>query len=101
MFPTYLLIDGNMGVIDALRTSWRIVIRRGLWPNLLLAVLLLALHAGPALIPYAGWVAGWFLAPLAWLINTSAYRQEVLEHPVPGGPTAGAFPVITIPTPAT
>lgn len=80
MFAAYLMVDQRMGVIDALRTSWRIVIARGFWINVAAAAVITALFAGPIFIPYVGAIAGWVLAPLAWLINTSAYVQEVKEH---------------------
>jgi uncharacterized membrane protein len=79
MFAAYLMVDRQMGVIDALRTSWRIVIARGFWINVAVAAIITALMAGPMLFPYVGAIAAWFLAPLAWLINTSAYIQEVKE----------------------
>jgi hypothetical protein len=80
LFAAYLMVDRNMGVIDGLQTSWRIVLRRGFWINVACAFLIFALSAGPMLFPYVGWLAAWFVAPLAWLVNTSAYVQEVKEH---------------------
>jgi len=79
MFPTYLILEHNMRVVDAMQTSWRIVCRRGIWINTALAFILFAMLVVPNLIPYVGWIAGWFIAPIAWAMNTSAYIQEVRE----------------------
>lgn len=104
LFPVHLMVDRHMGVIDALRTSWRIVIARGFWINAAAAFLITVLFLGPMLIPYVGAIAGWLLAPLAWLINTSAYIQEVKEHSDLTEFAPRGFPVVPmagIATPAT
>ena len=105
MFAAYLMVDRQMGVIDALRTSWRIVIARGFWINVAVAAIITALMAGPMLFPYVGAIAAWFLAPLAWLINTSAYIQEVKEGSDLSEFAPRGFPVVPMagiaPTPAT
>ncbi|HEV2294050.1 MAG TPA: hypothetical protein VGR35_09340 [Tepidisphaeraceae bacterium] len=104
MFAAFLMVDRHMGVIDALRTSWRVVIARGFWINVAAAFVITALFVGPVFVPYVGWVAGWLLAPLAWLINTSAYIQEVKEHSDLSEFAPRGFPVVPmagIATPAT
>src|SRR5687768_11369570 len=52
LFPTYLVVDRNLGVFDALRSSWRIVVQRGLWINVALAAIILAISIFPAFLPY-------------------------------------------------
>jgi hypothetical protein len=94
MFAAYLMVDRRMGVIASLRTSWRIVIARGFWINVATMALVTALMAGPMLFPYVGAIAAWFLAPLAWLINTSAYIQEVKEHSDLAEFAPRGFPVV-------
>jgi uncharacterized membrane protein len=79
LFPTYLLIDQRMNVGDALTTSVRLVLRRGLWVNVLAAFVIAVLCIGSAIFPYIGLIIGWLLTPLAWMVNTSAYVQEVRE----------------------
>lgn len=79
LFPVHLMVDRHMGVMDALRTSWRIVVARGFWINAAVAFLITVMFLGPMLIPYVGPIICWLLSPLAWLINTSAYLQEVPE----------------------
>ena len=64
----------------SMRASSRIVFRRGLGPNLILAAIVFALGTVPLLVPYVGWVMGWVLEPITWLIVASAYIQEVHEH---------------------
>jgi hypothetical protein len=96
LFPTYLMLEHHLGVVDALTTSVRIVRRRGFWINFALAGIMIALSLGPALVPYVGWVVGWLLTPLVWLLNTSAYIQEVQERPEDiGADFPRGFPVVT------
>ena len=80
MYSFPLLIERNMSVTEAMSASWRIVLRNGLGWNLLLAGIVFALGMAPLLIPHLGWVIGWFLAPIAWLIVSSAYIQQVRER---------------------
>jgi hypothetical protein len=47
----------------------------------MLAVLVFLLNVVPVLVPYVGWVLGLVLSPLGWLLLSSAYVQEVREHP--------------------
>jgi len=96
LFASYLIVDRNMGVIEAMRTSWRIVIARGFWINVACAFVITALFAVPMLVPYVGWVAAWFVAPLAWLINTSAYVQEVREPADLAEFLPRGFPVVPV-----
>jgi|SRR5687768_8766740 hypothetical protein len=80
MFPTYLMVDQNLGVWDSIRTSGRIVLRRGFWINAAAAFVIFALCLAPSLIPGVGFLISLLVAPLAWLINTSCYIQEVREQ---------------------
>ncbi len=97
LFAVYLIVDANLGVMDSLQTSWRIVKRRGLWPNLAIAFIVFAMTAGPSAIPGVGWLIGLLLTPMVWLMVASAYLQEVREpsdfvefqpRGFPVGPTA-------------
>ncbi len=80
IFAVFLVVDRDMGVMDSLRMSWRIVVQRGLWINVAAAFVLFAILAGPILVPYVSWLVSWLIAPLAWLFATSAYLQEIPEH---------------------
>jgi hypothetical protein len=80
LFPFHLAVDRNLGVADALTTSARIVRRRGLGPNFMLAALVMLLNVVPVLVPYAGWLLGCFLSPLGWLLVSAAYIQEVRNN---------------------
>ena len=77
LFPFHLAVDRNLGIADALTTSARIVRRRGLGPNFMLAALVMLLNVVPVLVPYVGWLLGVFLSPLGWLLVSAAYLQEV------------------------
>ncbi len=76
MFAYLLVIDRGEGVFSSLGTSWRMVQRAGLWGNLLLYVVFLALVGGVSWLPVIGWLINFFLMPLACLLIASAYRQE-------------------------
>ena len=81
LFPYYLMVDKNVGVMDALTASAAIVRRRGFGPNFLLAMIVLALAGAPSLIPYVGFLIACFTIPLTWLLVASAYVQQVRERP--------------------
>jgi hypothetical protein len=76
MFPFHLVVDRNLGAAAAMGTSARIVMRRGLGPNFTLAAMVLLMNVVPLLIPYVGWVVGWFLTPLSWLVVSAAYMSR-------------------------
>ncbi len=75
-FTFFLLMDRGQGVFESLGTSTQIVQRSGFWNYFVLLILVLAISFAPSLIPVAGVVIGWFLMPLAWLIEAAAYVQE-------------------------
>lgn len=80
MYAFPLLIDRNMSVTEAMSASWRIVLRNGMGWNLLLAAIVFAFAIVPGFIPWFGWIVGWFLAPVTWLMVSSAYIQQVRER---------------------
>ena len=80
MYSYPLLIERNMSVTEAMSASWRIVMRNGLGWNLLLAAIIFAFALVPGFIPVVGWIIGWFLAPIIWLMASSAYIQQVRER---------------------
>lgn len=79
LFPYYLIIDHELGVFDSLRASKEIVSRKGFGANFALVLITFALSIAPSTIPYLGVVLAWFVSPLAWLMVTSAYIQQVRE----------------------
>jgi uncharacterized membrane protein len=80
MYSFPLMIERNMSITEAMTASWRIVMRNGLGWNLLLAAIIFAFAIVPTFIPYLGWIVGWFLAPITWLMVSSAYIQQVRER---------------------
>lgn len=44
-----------------------------------MVIIVFAITLAPSAIPYVGFILGWFLMPIAWLIEASAYLQEVDE----------------------
>jgi len=81
LFPFHLAVDKGLGATDAMAASVRVVQRRGLGPNFMLAVLVFLLNVAPLAVPYVGWAVGLVLAPFGWLLLSSAYVQEVRENP--------------------
>lgn len=79
LFVFYLAVDKDLGVFRALGVSQNIVSRKGLGKNFLLVIIVLALEIGASIIPYAGIILGWLISPIAWLLVTSAYIQQVHE----------------------
>jgi uncharacterized membrane protein len=101
-FP--IMVERNLGICASMRASSTIVLRRGLGQNLILAAIVFALGVSSSLIPYLGWVMGWVLQPISWLIISSAYIQQVHEREedladvfsprgFPVEPATGGFPV--------
>ena len=43
----------------------------------LLLIVVLAISMAPTAIPYVGFIVGWFVTPIAWLIEAAAYVQYV------------------------
>jgi hypothetical protein len=80
LFSFFLIVDRREGVFRSLSLSQELVTRSGLGNYVLLILILLALSLAPSAIPYLGVVLGWFLMPIAWLIEASAYLQEVDEN---------------------
>ena len=81
MFAFPLMIDRNLGVTDSMSASWRIVLRRGFGWNLLLAAIIFVLALAPSLLLWpVNLVLGLVLAPITWLVVSSAYIQQVRER---------------------
>lgn len=79
LFPFFLAVDRNMTVFQSLRVSQNVVIRKGCGVNLIVVLIVFGLCIIPCAIPYLGIVIAWFLTPIAWLIEASAYIQQVDE----------------------
>jgi hypothetical protein len=79
LFPYYVMVDKDLGAIDALSASWTIVRRRGFRPNFYLALIVFALAVAASLIPYVSFLIGCVTLPLTWLLVGSAYIQQVRE----------------------
>ena len=79
LFVFFLAVDRDMGVFQSLGVSQNIVSRKGLGVNLLVVLIVFGISIIPTAIPYLGIVLAWFLIPIAWLIEASAYIQQVDE----------------------
>lgn len=83
LFAFFLMVDRQEGVFSSLSTSRQLVMRSGFGNYVLLVIIVSAISIAPSAIPYVGFILGWFLIPIAWLIEASAYLQEVDEKQPP------------------
>lgn len=79
LFAYFLVVDRDEPVFSSLSVSQALVTRSGLGNYILLVIVVLALCMASSAIPYLGVVIGWFLMPIALLMEASAYLQEVDE----------------------
>jgi hypothetical protein len=88
LFAFFLIVDRQEGVFSSLSISQELVTRSGFGNYVLLVIIVSAISLAPSAIPYVGFILGWFLMPIAWLIEASAYLQEVDEkQPLKPKPT--------------
>ena len=81
LFAYFLIVDRTEGVFSSLLLSQRLVSLSGFGNCFLLVVIVVAISLAPSAIPYVGVVVAWFLMPIAWLLEASAYLQVVDESP--------------------
>jgi hypothetical protein len=79
LFPYYFAVDKDLGVIRSLGASVKTVNRKGFGLNLLLVLVSFGISLIPSLLPYLGIIASFFVTPITWLLETSAYIQQVQE----------------------
>ena len=92
LFSFFLIVDRQEGVFSSLSLSHELVTRSGFGNYLLLVIIVSAISIAPSAIPYVGFILGWFLMPIACLIEASAYLQEVDEkQPLKPKATAEEF----------
>ncbi len=83
IFCFFLVVDRDEGIFSSLGLSKRIVTASGLGNYLLLVIIVTAISIAPCAIPYVGFIIGWFLMPIAMLVEAAAYVQEVDEKKPP------------------
>lgn len=79
LFASFVIVDREEGVFSSLSISQQLVTRSGFGNYVLLVIIVVAISMAPSAIPYVGFILGWFLMPIAWLLEASAYLQEVDE----------------------
>lgn len=77
LYTYFIMVDEDKGIIDSLKASWRLVVDRGFWMNLAIAVIYILLSGLSGQIPVIGWIVSLFVVPFAILLITSAYLQQV------------------------
>jgi hypothetical protein len=83
LFAFFLVVDRGEGVFSSMSRSYEVTTRNEFRNYFLLALISFALSLAPSAIPYVGFVAAWFLMPLAWLLETAAYLQAFDEKKPP------------------
>jgi uncharacterized membrane protein len=78
LFAFFLIVDRKEGVFSSLAISQEMV-GRNFGKYVVLVIIVTSISLVPSMIPYVGVVIGWFVMPIAWLIEASAYLQEVDE----------------------
>lgn len=92
-FASFLIVDRKEGVFSSLSLSQQLVTNSGFGNYFLLVIIVFAISLAPSAIPYAGFILGWFLMPITWLLEASAYLQEVDEkQPLKPKPSAKEEP---------
>ena len=81
LFASFLIVDRKEGVFSSLSLSQKLVTHSNFGNYFLLVVILVAISLAPSAVPYVGVVVAWFLMPIAWLLEASAYLQVVDESP--------------------
>ncbi len=77
LFAFFFLVDDeDERAMGALSTSQEVV-KRDFGQAFLLVIIIFALSIAPSMIPYVGVIVGWFVVPLAWLMEASAYQQVI------------------------
>ena len=83
IFCFFLVVDRDHGVFQSLSGSTSIVRQSGLANYLLLMIIVLALALAPSALPFVGIFLGWFLTPIAILLEAAAYVHETDARKVP------------------
>lgn len=79
LFSIFLMVDKDKGIFESLQGSWNIVRLKGLGINFVLCIIYIILAGGLNALPYIGAILTFCLLPLAYLLLTSAYMQQVYE----------------------
>ncbi len=77
LYVFYLAADKGMGPIDAIKKSWKIVGIKGFGLNLAIALLSGVITWAVQMVPFLGYILGFFVAPYTALLISSAYIQQV------------------------
>ena len=83
IFCFFLVVDRGEGVFASLGSSKRIVSASGFGNYVLLVIVVSAISIAPSAIPYVGFIIGWFVTPIAWLVEAAAHVQETDEEKLP------------------
>ena len=79
LYAFFIAADLKQGAVDSIKISWKLVATKGIGINFVVYIIFLAILLGSMLIPYLGWILGYFASPFVSLILASAYIQQVDE----------------------
>ncbi|MCF7873069.1 MAG: hypothetical protein K9L80_02575 [Candidatus Omnitrophica bacterium] len=77
LYVFYLAADKGLSSQEAIKRSWEIVSTKGFWPNFAIAVLGGIIMMLVQMIPFLGYILGFFISPFTVLLIASAYIQQV------------------------
>ncbi len=77
LYTYFIMVERDTGIIDSMKASWRLVVDKGFWMNLAIAVIYILLSGLSGQIPVVGWIVSLFVVPFAILLITSAYLQQI------------------------
>ncbi|MCF7869640.1 MAG: hypothetical protein K9L69_01500 [Candidatus Omnitrophica bacterium] len=79
LYVFYLAADKSLSPQEAIKRSWKIVSDKGFWPNFAIVVLSVIIMMFVQMVPFLGYVLGFFVSPFTVLLIASAYIQQVDE----------------------
>jgi hypothetical protein len=77
LYVFYLAADKGLSSQEAIKKSWKIVSIKGFWLNFAIAALGGIIMMFVQMIPFLGYILGFFISPFTALLIASAYIQQI------------------------
>lgn len=77
LYVFYLAADKGLSSQEAIKKSWKIVSIKGFWLNFVIAALGGIIMMFVQMVPFLGYILGFFISPFTALLIASAYIQQV------------------------
>jgi hypothetical protein len=79
LYVFHLAADKGLSSQEAIKRSWKIVSTKGFWLNFAIAALSGIIMMFVQMVPFLGYILGFFVAPFTASLIASAYIQQVDE----------------------